>query len=112
MLEAHPLDRFRDPDRLSQVEHLGPAGFHRAEAAGPGTGVTQDHEGGGAGLPAFADVRAARLLAHGVQVEPAHDALQLGVVRPTRQADPQPVGTTGVDRDDGVALGAAVELDW
>src|SRR5207253_11328115 len=112
VLEAHPLDRFRHPNRLAQVEHARPTGLHRAEAAGPGTGVAQDHEGGRARVPALADVGAARLLTDGVQVEPAHDALQFGVVLAAGQADPEPVGAAGVDRDDGVALGAAVELDW
>ena len=82
MLEAHPLDRFRDPHRLAEVEHGGPAGLDGTEAAGARAGIAQDHEGGGAGLPALADVGAAGLFAHRMQLEAAHDPFQLGVVPP------------------------------
>src|SRR5262249_14667102 len=50
----------------------------------------------GCGLvaPAFTDVRAARLLAHGVEVLLAHQALQPQVVGITRRFDFDPVGMT------------------
>src|SRR6202022_1820616 len=63
-------------------------------------------------LPALPDVGAARLLAHRVQVEAAHDFFQLGIVGPAGQPHPQPLGAPGIDRNDGGALGATVELDW
>src|SRR6266853_1138456 len=83
MMQAHPLDRLGDTNRLAKVEDPRPAGLDRAEAAGPGAGVAEDHEGRRARLPALADVGAARLLAHGVQVEAAHDLFQLGIVGAT-----------------------------
>src|SRR5439155_3466107 len=86
-------------------------GLDGAEAAGPGAGIAQDHEGGGACLPALADVWAARLLAHRVQLEPTHDVLQLGIVRTAGEPYPQPFGPPGVDGHHRIALGAAVELE-
>src|SRR5262249_2167796 len=52
-----------------------------AEATAAGADVAQDHERGGAVLPALADVRAARLLAHRVEVLLAHQRLQAHVAR-------------------------------
>src|SRR5205085_8069382 len=43
--------------------------------------VAEDQERRLALLPALVDVRAARLLADGVEVEAAHDALEVAVVR-------------------------------
>src|SRR5439155_12052361 len=55
--------------------------------------VSQDEEGGFAFLPALVDVRAARFLAHGVEVLGPHDVLELGVVRPGPSLDAKPLGT-------------------
>src|SRR5439155_9137137 len=111
VLQAHALNRLRDAHWLAQVEHTRPAGLHGAEAASPGAGVAQDHEGGGACLPALADVGTTRLLTDGVQLEPAHDVLELGVVRAAGKPDPQPFGSAGIDGHHRIALRAAVELD-
>src|SRR5438552_12222826 len=111
VLEAHPLHGLRDSDRLTQVEHIRAAGLHGAEAAGPGAGVAQDHEGGGACFPALADVGAARLLTDRVQLEHTHDVLELGVVRAAGKPHPQPLVSPGIDGHDRIALGATVELD-
>ena len=67
------------------------AGGYGAEAAGSRADVTQDHEGSGAVFPAFAHVRAARRFAHGVQVEGAHDALEILVAVAAEEFDAQPV---------------------
>ena len=81
VLQAHRADRLRDAARLVRVIPARPAGLHRAEPAGSGAGVAEDHDGGGALLPALADVRAARLLADRVEREATHEALEFLVVR-------------------------------
>ena len=82
--EPHALHRLGQADRLERVERLRRAVRHRAVGAVPGADVAQDHEGGGLVLPALADVGAARLLAHGVQPQLAHHALELHVGRARR----------------------------
>src|SRR4029079_14276773 len=52
----------------------------------------EDHERGGAVVPALADVRAIRFLAHRVQPELAHDALEPEIVLRPRRADLEPLG--------------------
>src|SRR6202011_6366154 len=42
VVEAHPLDRLRDPHWLAKVEHPRPAGLHGAEATGAGAGGAED----------------------------------------------------------------------
>src|SRR5262249_9421980 len=49
---------------------------HRAVATTTRANITQDHEGGGAGVPAFANVGAMRVFANGVEFHVAHDSLQ------------------------------------
>ena len=70
--QAHPLDRLGHPLGLLRVGGLGVAGVDQAEAARPGAALAVDHEGGGAVGPALGEVGAARLLAHGDEVEVAH----------------------------------------
>src|SRR5215212_4927969 len=65
--------------RFIDVELRRLAGENGAEAAGAGADVAQDHEGRGAVVPALADVRAARLLADGVEVEAAHGLSYIAV---------------------------------
>ena len=71
---ASPIvrDRVGDAARLVGVDRHRLARVDQAEAARPRAAVAEDHERGGAVGPALVDVRAAGLLAHGVQVEPAH----------------------------------------
>ena len=61
--------------RLVDVERRRPAVRDRAVGARARADVAEDHERRGAVVPAFADVRAARVLADGVELEVAHDAL-------------------------------------
>ena len=68
VVEAERFDGLREADGFERVDRVGPAGVDRAEAAGAGAGVAQDHEGGGAGVVALADVRTARFLADGVEL--------------------------------------------
>ena len=65
--QAHVCHGAGKPERFGCVERAGPAGLHVAVRARPRARVPQDHERGGAALPAIADVRAGRLFAHGVQ---------------------------------------------
>ena len=78
--QAHALHGLGHPLGLVGVERHGVAGVDQAEPAGPGAALAVDHERGGAVGPALGDVRAARLLAHGDQLEVAHRALQAQVV--------------------------------
>ena len=77
VVKTHALDGLGHPNRLAKVEHAWPPGLDGAKAASAGAGVSQDHEGCRTRLPALPDVGTARLLAHGMEVEAAHDALQL-----------------------------------
>ena len=67
VLEAHGLHSAGDALRLAPIQRAGAARLDRAESAGAGAGVAQDHEGGRAMAPALPNVRAACLLAHRVQ---------------------------------------------
>src|SRR5271165_296629 len=64
---------------------------HGAEAAGAGADVPQNHEGGGAVLPAFTHVGAAGALANGVQVQGAHGALEFLIAFTAKEFDAQPL---------------------
>ncbi len=70
----------------------GPAGGDVAEGAGAGADRAQDHHRGVLLLPAFADIGAGRLLAHGVELEPAHELARLVIGRRLRRLDAQPGG--------------------
>ena len=56
----------------------------RAVGAVPRADVAEDHERGGAVLPALADVRAVRFLADGMEVELAHQLLEPEVIADRR----------------------------
>ena len=62
----------------------------RAEPAGAGADVTENHEGGGAVFPALSHVGAARAFADGVEIERAHGALQFLIFRSAEEAHTQP----------------------
>jgi hypothetical protein len=68
-----------------------------AEVAAARARVAEDHDRGGAGAPALADVRAHRLLADRVQVEGFHVALEPLVVFAVRQPHFEP-GWLGLTR--------------
>jgi hypothetical protein len=61
-----------------------------AVGAIPGTDVAEDHESGGAVLPALADIGAVSFLADRVEVELTHQILQPEVVTPPRGLDLEP----------------------
>ena len=95
VLEPELGDGAADALRLLAVLPRRLAVGDRAVAAVPRAHVAQDHEGGGGVLPALADVRAVRLLAHGVQVEVAHEPAQADVVGAARRAHLEPARACG-----------------
>ena len=72
--QAHRLHALGDPARFVAVQRGGLAGVDLAEVAAAGAHLTADQEGGLAVFPAFVDVGAAGLLAHGVQALAADQA--------------------------------------
>ena len=83
--------RLGDMLRLMRIERAGQPGLDVAERAGAGAGVAHDHEGGVLLVPAFADIRAARLLAHRGEAVFAYDVAGVGIAARDRRADPDPV---------------------
>ena len=99
VLEAQAAERLGDPPRLVVVEPGRPAGLDRAEPAGPGAGVAQDHDRRGPLVPALPDVRAVGLLADGVEAEAAEEPLEVVVVLAGRHPGPDPVRVAAHRRD-------------
>ena len=77
--QTHGLHRLGQPRRLLQVNAGRTAGGHRAIVAAAGAYIAQDHERGGAAVPAFADVGAMGLLADRVQLLAPHQRFQFDV---------------------------------
>ncbi len=94
--QAHLLRGVGDTVGFVQVQFRWLAGQDGAEAAGSGTDVTQNHERGGPVVPALTDVRAAGLLADGVERESAHGLFDLFVGLAAGDAGFQPVGAAVV----------------
>ena len=92
VLERHRADRVRHARRLLEIELVRATVRHGAVGTGARADVTEDHEGGSALMPAFADVRAASFLAHRVELEFLHQAFQTQVRLGTRRAHFQPRG--------------------
>ena len=84
MPEAHRRDRLAHAARLVGIERSRQPRAHVAERAGARAGVAHDHQRRVLLGPALADVRAARLLADGVQPPLAHDAPGLEIARVRR----------------------------
>src|SRR5262249_37222846 len=103
MAQTQSRHRPRDAFRLVGVHCQRTAVGHGAETAVAGTGVTEEHEGGGLVPPALAEIRAARFLAHGVQTELLHHRASLEESGPRGHADLEPRRMAGNRRR---ALGA------
>src|SRR5439155_2745994 len=88
--ETHLRHAASDARRLERVVPRRLAGLDVAEATPPGAGVAEDHERGGAALPALADVRAGGLLADRVQVLGLDQLRQLAVLRAARRRNLEP----------------------
>src|SRR5258707_9034436 len=90
--QTHGGDRLGNAERLFLIRRSNwLARGHGTKAAGARTDVAQDHEGGGPVLPALAHVRAARRLANGVEIQRAHDALQVLITLATEEFNAKPV---------------------
>src|SRR6185503_12478310 len=109
VLELHLADRLSDSGWLLDIVFRWPAVRDGAVRAVPRADVTQDHERGSAVLPALADVGAAGFLAHGVEVELAHQVLQPEVVRAPGRLHLEPAGFPLRQRLYAVATGYLVE---
>jgi hypothetical protein len=68
VLEGHFGDRLADSAGLVEIECGRASGGDVAEAAASGADVAEDHEGGGARVPAFAHVGTHGRLADGVEL--------------------------------------------
>src|SRR5205823_8599358 len=92
MPQPHALHGLRHAQRLQRVDRLRLAGLDVAEPAATGARVAEDHERRGAAVPALADVRARRLLAHRVELVALDQPLELEEAGPTGRADLEPRG--------------------
>src|SRR3954468_4718218 len=101
--QAHLGDRARHAQRLERVVPGRLARLDVAEAAAPGAGVAEDHEGGGAALPALPDVGARRLLADRVQPLRADEVGQLAVLGPAGRRHLEPRRLAAAERLDLLA---------
>ena len=92
VLQPHRLHRFGDTARLVEIERDGLAVRDRAVRARARADVAENHEGGGAVVPALADVGAVRVFTDRVELEAAHDVAQPEIVFRSRRAHFQPLG--------------------
>ena len=92
MLEPELGRRRRDMLGLERIDRARHAGLDVAEGAGPRAGVAEDHHRRVLLGPAFADVRAGRFLAHGGEIELAHQPARRVIAFADRRLDPDPVG--------------------
>jgi len=77
-----------------------------------GADIAQDHECGGAMLPAFADVGAVRFLAHGMQVELTHQVLEPHIVGAAWRLHLEPRGFSLGERLGAVTPHDLIESIW
>src|ERR1044072_1983817 len=95
---AERLHRFGDVARLFGVERDGLPLRDGAEAAVARADVAADHEGRRPVRPALEDVRAARLLADGVEVQVLDQLQNVGLVRRVAETYLQPLGLGALRR--------------
>src|SRR5216683_1367214 len=79
--------------QLVTVQSDGAAGLHGAKATTPCTDTPEDHEGGRLMAPTLANIWAAGLLAHSMQVLTTHQLLQVFVVFPPGGSHLEPFRT-------------------
>ena len=91
MFEAQRSHRFGHTPRLVEIDRLRPPLGHCAKSASPRTQVAQHHECCRLVMPALADVRALRALAHRVQAQRPGKSFELVIVFAHRRARLQPL---------------------
>ena len=103
VLQAQSGYGFGHPARLVPINGLRPAFGHGAKSATPRAQVAQQHEGGGAMVPAFPDVGTLRRFANRMQMELPRQFFQLMIVLAHRRLGAQPsrfrLGTRWRERD-------------
>jgi hypothetical protein len=90
--QAHLSHRLGDAERFILVRRADRfAGRDGAKAASAGADVAEDHEGSGAMFPTFTHVGAACGFTNGVEIEGAHDALEVLIAFAAEEFDAEPV---------------------
>src|SRR5699024_10775697 len=92
VLKTHLADGLRHAARLVAVQGSGLTGLNLAEVATAGAGIAADEEGGLAVLPALVDIRAASLLAHGVQAHARHTVFLIPILGAHLRGGADPAG--------------------
>ena len=73
-------DGFGDAPRLVVIDRQRAAFLHGAETAAARADVAEDHERGGAPVPAFAHVRAGGALADRMQIQVCDELFQFAII--------------------------------
>src|SRR5690606_33927874 len=94
VLEIHLGHGVGDTGRFGDVVFGRPAGLNRAEIAGAGADVAQNHDRGSAARPAFAEVGALRAFTDGVQLVFVHELAHGRVAGAGGQFGAEPGGFT------------------
>lgn len=96
--EAHAGDGFGDAVGFVVIDGERGALLDGAEAAAAGAEVAEDHEGGGAAVPAVADVGTGGAFADGVQFEVGDELFEVTVVFADGGGGFEPIGAFGLGR--------------
>ena len=78
--QTHDGDGFGDAARLIVIDRQRSALLHRAESAAARADVAEDHERGGAAVPALADVGAGGALADRMQLQVGDEFFEFAVI--------------------------------
>src|SRR5439155_12734536 len=81
---------FGDAAGLVVIDGQRTAFLYSAESAAARTHVAEDHEGGGAAVPAIANVGAGGALTHGMEVQFLHQLFEVVIVFAYRSGGAQP----------------------
>ena len=79
------------PAGLIVVHWKRSAFLHRAKSAAAGADISKNHKSCSAKIPAFADIRTCRALAHGMQLQPGDKVLQFPIVLAYRRRGAKPL---------------------
>jgi len=102
----HEGDGFGDAARFVEIRFFRAVGGDVAKAAGTGADVAEDHDGGGAAGPAFAEVGTHGGLADAVEMMAVDVAAEVVISRTCGEFDAKPGRLAA-----GVVVGEDVEVD-